>query len=281
MKLPVRNLSGGEVGSIEVNDAVFGVAAKKGVVWQALVWQRANTHVGTANTLRRGEVSGSTRKPWRQKHTGRARVGEIRSPLWRHGGITFGPRPRSFAVGLPRKMRLLAIKSALSSKRAEGSMIVLEHLDLAEGKTKEMADVLKALAVGTSTLVVTRGKNEKVVRAASNIEGIRTLPAAQLNTGDLLKYQHLVLTVDAVRDAEALLGREINRKRHGEAPTPVTPAPVAIEPAKPVARAKAQAVEAKVTKPKLEAEEPTKPAAKRRTPSTTAARSRSARKKTE
>ncbi len=283
MQVPVRNSSGAEVGSIEVNEAVFGLPKKKGVVWQAMVWQRANRHMGTVDTLRRGEVSGSTRKPWRQKHTGRARAGEIRSPLWRHGGIIHGPHQRSFAVRLPRKMRMLAIRSMLSAKRADGDMIVLENLEFAEGKTKEMTQLLTALEMGTSTLVVTHGKNENVVRAGSNVEGVRTLLASQLNTGDLLRYQKLVLTVDAVREAEAILSRDLDRKRSGEEapkPAPVT-APAAVKhtaPAKAAPKAKAAATA--VAEPKAD-----KPARKRTTtaaPSSTAtARSRSARKKSE
>lgn len=203
MEVPVRNLSGETVGRIQVSDDLFGVTFHEAVVHQAMVRQLANQRAGTHDTKTRGEVSGGGRKPWSQKGTGRARAGSTRSPLWRHGGIVFGPHPRSYRQRLPRKMRRLALRSLLSSKVAEDRLIVVENLDI-QPKTKEMARTLQTLGVQRTALVVTRESTLNVKLAAGNLPGIKAVAAPYLNVVDLLNHDHLVMTVDAVRRAEEL-----------------------------------------------------------------------------
>ncbi|MBM4405268.1 MAG: 50S ribosomal protein L4 [Chloroflexi bacterium] len=250
MQVPVKDLKGTEVERIDVNDAIFGVPMNKDIVYQAMMWQRSATHLGTVDTKTRGEVSGSTRKPWRQKHTGRARAGTTRSPVWRHGGIVFGPHQRSFAVAMPRKMRRLALRCLLSDKRATGDLTVVKDMTVADGKTKDVAAALKALDLHDSTLLVMHNPDERVVRAARNIEGVRTVPASQLSALDLLNYRHVVMTVDAVRRAEELWSGELNRDG-GAAPTPPLPKPAAAK--KPAAPAAPKAVSPASTKPAAKA----------------------------
>lgn len=264
MKLEVKDSSGAQAGTIEVSDAIFGVPMNQDLVHQALTWQRTNARIGTQSALTRHEVSGSRRKPWKQKHTGRARAGRTRSPLWRHGGITHAPKPRDHSLRIPRKMRRLAIRCLLSSKHAEGTLIILKDMGIADGKAKEMAALLKAIEVGGTALIVTREKIESVVRAARNLPGIRTLPAPQLNVGDLLKYQHLVMTLDAVHRAEELWA--------GAPAQVVAPGAMAAPAAAPAAAKPARAAAPKAA-PAAKAEEAASP--KKRTPSTT--RSRKAR----
>lgn len=216
MQVQVKDLKGADVEMIEIADAVFGVAMHPAVVHQALVRQRANSRQGTHDTKTRSEVSGSGKKPWPQKHTGRARAGDKRSPVWRHGGIVFGPHPRDYSQDMPRKMRRLAIRCLLSDKLAGGNLVVVQNLDFAEGgKTKEMANLLKALNIQDTALIVTPQAHAAVIKAAGNLPRVRTLPAPQINVGDLLKYRHLIITVDAIRKAEDLWSKGIDRKRGG------------------------------------------------------------------
>lgn len=223
MQVTVKDLTGAEVGQIDLNEAVFGVPLRPALVHQALLRQRANSHQGTAETKTRGQVSGGGRKPWAQKHTGKARAGSRRSPLWRKGGITFGPHPRDYSQRLPRKMRRLAIRCLLSDKQASANLVVLKELDLAQGRTKEMAGLLAALDIQGSVLVVTQESDPKVVRSARNLQKVKTLPASLLNVLDLLRHDYLVMTVDAVHRAEELLGREIDRKRSPAQEQPLAP----------------------------------------------------------
>jgi len=222
MKVPVKDLTGAEVDQIDLNEAVFGVPMRPAVVHQALVRQRANSRQGTAATKTRGDVAGGGKKPWSQKHTGRARTGSRRSPIFRHGGITFGPHPRDYSQDIPRKMRRLAIKCMLSDKQGSGTLTIIQALDLAEGKTQEIVQLLGALAIEGSTLVVTRDPDEKIKRSARNLQKVKTLPAALLNVGDLLQYESLVMTTDAVRQAEDLWAKSANRHRLPEVEEPVT-----------------------------------------------------------
>lgn len=256
MKLLVKDTNGAQAGTIEVSDAIFGVPMNDDLVHQALTWQRTNSRVGTQSALTRHEVSGSRRKPWRQKHTGRARAGRTRSPLWRHGGVSHAPKPRDHSLRIPRKMRRLAIRCLLSSKQTEGALTILHDMVLAEGKAKEMVALLKALELIGTTLIVTLDKVDLVVRAASNIPGVRTLPARQLNVGDLLKYQHLVMTVDAVHRAEELWAGVA-----GEAMVGVDGAPVAVASAPAPAPAKRSRVAASKAAPASEDAKPKKRAA--------------------
>jgi large subunit ribosomal protein L4 len=211
--LPVRNAEGQEVGSIEVEDYVFGIRPNKAVLHQAYVAQRANQRRGTHSTKTRGEVKGSTRKTRPQKYTGRARQGSIRAPHRRGGGIVFGPKPRDYSQRLPKKMRRLAIRSALSAKAADGELIILDRLELERPSTKEMARILQNLGVDRSALVVTGEPDRTVFLSVRNLERKKCLPAAYLNVVDLLHHRYLVMTEAAVRKAEELWGEARDRER--------------------------------------------------------------------
>ena len=206
MKVPVYNLAGEVVKNIEVSDSVFAVPFNQAVVHQALVRQRANARQGTSSTKTRGEVTGSTRKLFRQKHTGMARAGSRRSPLRRGGGITFGPKPRSYRQAMPKKMHQLAIRCVLSAKARDEELKVLEELKFDQPKTKQMAGVLVALGVDSSALIVTGEPEENVVKSARNLAGIKPMPANILNVVDILSYKMLLMTEAAVRKAEKIWG---------------------------------------------------------------------------
>jgi large subunit ribosomal protein L4 len=206
VKVPVYNLAGEVVKNIEVSDSVFAVPFNQAVVHQALVRQRANARQGTSSTKTRGEVTGSTRKLFRQKHTGMARAGSRRSPLRRGGGITFGPKPRSYRQAMPKKMHQLAIRCVLSAKARDEELKVLEELKFDQPKTKQMAGVLVALGVDSSALIVTGEPEENVVKSARNLAGIKPMPANILNVVDILSYKMLLMTEAAVRKAEKIWG---------------------------------------------------------------------------
>ncbi len=208
MQIPVYNSMAEVVDHIEIGEDVFGVKFNEAVVHQALVRQLANARQGTADTKTRGEVSGSTRKLFSQKHTGRARRGGARSPLLHGGGVAFGPHPRSYRQAMPKKMRHLALKCLLSAKAGQGELKVLDRFLLEQPKTREMARILKALGIHSSALIVTQEDEANVVRSARNLAGIKTLPAAQLNVADLFSHRVLLMTVPAVRTAEQIWGGE-------------------------------------------------------------------------
>ena len=208
MKVSVYNLAGEVVKNIKVSDHVFAVPFNQAVVHQAMVRQQANARQGTASTKTRSEVSGTTRKLYRQKHTGVARAGSRRSPLRRGGGITFGPKPRSYRQAMPKKMRQLALRCVLSAKAKDKEIMVLEQLKLDEPKTKEMARILTALGVDSSALIVTREAEDNVVKSARNLPGIKILPAGLLNVVDLLSCKMLLMTEAAVRKAEEIWGEK-------------------------------------------------------------------------
>ena len=229
MKLPVHDAAGKEIESIDVDDAVFGIEPNAAVVHQALVASMANRRVGSATTKTRSEVAGSTAKIRRQKGTGASRQGSKRAPHHRHGGIAFGPRPRSYEKALPKRMRRLAIRSVLSAKAAEGSLRVVQDLGIGAPSTKAMRDVLSALGLARSVLVVTGPADDNVKVSARNLEKVRTLPAAYLNVADMLNAQALLMTVDAVRGAEALWGGERANSRVA-GPPHVTTARVELTP---------------------------------------------------
>ncbi len=213
MKLTVHDISGKELETIEVDDAVFGIEPNGPVVHQAFLASRANKRVGTASTKTRGEVAGSTAKIRRQKGTGSSRQGSKRAPHHRHGGIVFGPRPRSYDKAIPKRMRRLAIRSVLSAKAADGSLRVINEFGIAEPSTKAMASVIKALGFERTVLVVTGVTDANVKASARNLERVSLLPASYINVQDLLASQGLLMTVDAVRGAEALWGGERATKR--------------------------------------------------------------------
>jgi large subunit ribosomal protein L4 len=206
VQVPVRNTSGETVRQIEISDYVFGVPTNQSVAHQALVRQLANERQGTASAKTRGEVAGSTKKLYAQKHTGRARPGSIKSPLRRGGGVIFPPKPRDYHQALPKKMRRLALRTVLSSKVAENELIVVDAFQLEQPKTKEMAGILSALGVDSTALIATTDSNENLLKSARNIPGVATIPANLLNVADIMAHKNLLMTVDAVRRAEELWG---------------------------------------------------------------------------
>ena len=208
MQVQVHDFKGGITGQIEIRDDVFDVPFNEAVVHQALVMQLANRRLGTVETKRRGEVRGSTRKLFAQKHTGRARRGDVRSPLLRGGGVAFGPHPRSYRQRMPKKMRRLALRCVLSAKASNGELRIVDKLGLDEPRTKGMLGILLALGVGTSVIVATMEAEASVVKSARNLPGVKTAPAGLLNVADLLSYRALVMTVDAVRKVEELWGQK-------------------------------------------------------------------------
>jgi large subunit ribosomal protein L4 len=206
MQLPVHNIAGEVVDQVEVDDGVFAVPFNEAVVHQAMVRQQANARLGTASTKTRSEVSGSTRKLFRQKHTGWARRGVRRSPLLRGGGVVFGPHVRSYRQRMPKKMRRLALRCVLSAKASSAQIVILDGFSLAKPGTAEMARVLKALVKGGSVLVVTAEPELNVVKSARNLPKTKTLPADLLNVVDLLSHSFLVITVEGLRRAEKMWG---------------------------------------------------------------------------
>jgi large subunit ribosomal protein L4 len=206
VQIPVRNTSGEVVEQIEISDFVFGIEPNKIVTYQAVLRQLANGRQGTASAKTRSEVTGSTKKLYAQKHTGRARAGSIKSPLRRGGGVIFPPKPRDYHQAMPKKMRRLALRSVLSSKVAENQLIVLNNLDFALPKTKDMVRVLAALDVNSSALIATDQTNENLVKSARNLQGVTTVPARLLNVNDITSHKILLMTVEAVRRAEELWG---------------------------------------------------------------------------
>lgn len=201
-KVSLLNVSGEQVGEIELNDAVFGVEVNEHVLYEAVKNQLANKRQGTQSAKTRAEVRGGGRKPWRQKGTGRARQGSIRSPQWVGGGIVFAPKPRDYSYRLPKKVRRLAMKSALSSKVAENEIIVLESLSLDAPKTKDMIDILSKVKAAKKALVVTSESDKNVIKSSNNIPGVQTATVNTLNVYDLLNYDSLVITQDAVKKVE-------------------------------------------------------------------------------
>ncbi|MFC0297397.1 50S ribosomal protein L4 [Geobacillus jurassicus] len=204
-KVALYNQNGQTVGEIELNDAVFGIEPNKYVLFEAVIMQRASMRQGTHKTKNRAEVSGGGRKPWRQKGTGRARQGSIRAPQWRGGGTVFGPVPRSYSYKLPKKVRRLAIKSALSSKVLENDIVVLDQLTLEAPKTKEMVKILNNLSVDRKALIVTDELNENVYLSARNIPGVKVVAANGINVLDVLNHDKLVITKAAVEKVEEVL----------------------------------------------------------------------------
>ncbi len=211
MQVPVYSLGGEVVKNIEISDAVFAVPFNEAVVHQAMVRQRANARQGTAKTKTRSEVSGSSRKPFRQKGTGLARAGtRKKSPLHRGGGIIFGPQPRSYNQAMPKKMRQLALRCMLSAKAREGELKILEQLKLDKPKTKEMERILAVLGVGSTALIATKEPEDNVIKSARNLAGIKTLPANLLNVVDILSHKMLLMTEAAVRTAEQLWEQKLS-----------------------------------------------------------------------
>lgn len=202
MQLDVYNMSGDVVGSMDLSDEIFAIEPNEDAVYRVMIAQQANKRQGTHKAKGRSEVRGGGRKPFRQKGTGRARQGSTRSPNHVGGGVVFGPAPRSYRVRLPRKLRRLALLSMLSSKAVNEKLVVLDELTIENGKTRVMADVLKNIGADTSALIVTAGKNESVVRSARNLPDVKTAPVNALSVLDLMKYDRMIATREAIETLE-------------------------------------------------------------------------------
>ena len=221
MKLAVYDTQGQEVDSIEADDLVFGLTPHRPALRQTLLAQLANRRAGSANTKTRGEVAGSTRKIRRQKGLGAARQGAIRAPHHRHGGIAFGPKPRSFKQALPKRVKRLAIRSALSAKVLDGEIRVVRGLSLDAPKTRTVSELLARLNITRSALLVTVSTDRNLLLSSRNLTGMKALPADYLNVADLLTHRGLLITEDAVRRAEALWGGERATRRRAPLPEAV------------------------------------------------------------
>lgn len=205
-KLSVFDQKGAEVGNVELADYVFGITPNEHVVYQAIVMQQASRRQGTHAVKNRSAVRGGGRKPWKQKGTGRARQGSIRSPQWVGGGTVFGPTPRSYAYKLPKKARRLAIKSVLSEKVVDNDLIVLDGLAFDAPKTKDFIAVLKNLSVSEKALVVTQDFDDNVILSSRNIPGVTVLTATEVNVLDVVAHNKLIVTKEAAEKLEEVLG---------------------------------------------------------------------------
>jgi len=202
----VYNIQKEKVGELDLKEEIFGVEVQGHLLHEVVTWQLACRRAGTASTKTRAEVHGGGRKPWRQKGTGRARVGSNRSPLWRGGGIVFGPKPRSYAYTLPKKVRRLALKMALSSKLANGQLVVLDAYPHTTPKTKDFVEVLRTFDL-SKALFVTQEDNRALTLSARNVPHVQVMPPAGLNVYDILKHTHLVLFSPALSAIEARLAK--------------------------------------------------------------------------
>ena len=200
------NMNAKEVGTLELSDALFGAEYNEAVIHQAVVARLANERQGTKSTLTRSEVRGGGAKPWRQKGTGRARQGSIRSPQWIKGGVVFAPKSRDFSKKMNVKAKAVALLSALSQKIRDDEVIFVDKIQVAEAKTKEMAKFLKAFNLEKSVLLVMDDSDEMVLRASANIESISTIPADQINTYDVVKNAKIVMSKQAVQQIEEVYG---------------------------------------------------------------------------
>jgi large subunit ribosomal protein L4 len=206
MQVPVYNMQGEQVSEAELRDDIFSVPIHEALMHQALTRQLANARLGTSKAKTRGEVSGGGRKPWRQKGTGRARQGSIRAAQWRGGGIIFGPTPRSYRQAMPRKMRRQALRSALSVKASGAQVVLLDSLEMAQPKTKEILAMLHSLGIDSSALILLPGHDEVILRSVRNLPKVRTLVAQYLNVRDLLQYDYVLMPLDSLAVVEGILG---------------------------------------------------------------------------
>ena len=198
----VLNMAGAEVGTVELNDAIFGIEPNESVVHEVVKNHLANCRQGTQSALTRAEVSGGGKKPWRQKGTGRARQGSIRSPQWAGGGVVFAPKPRDFSKDMNKKAKVAALLSALSKKVADGEFVVVDKLEVKEGKTKEMVAFQKALGLEKSAIIYMDNDDVNVIRAAQNIQKLSTLPVTQISTYEIVANAKVVMTKAAVKKIE-------------------------------------------------------------------------------
>ena len=205
--IKVVSMTGAEVGTVELNDAIFGVEPNMSVVHEVVKNHLANCRQGTQSALTRAEVSGGGRKPWRQKGTGHARQGSTRSPQWTHGGIALGPKPRDYSYRLNKKVRRLAVLSALSAKAQSGDVVVIDKLEATEYKTKTVAELLKAVGATKKALIVTPAVDAKLVKSAANIPGVKTTTADNINTYEVLNGGKFVISVDAAKKLEEVFAQ--------------------------------------------------------------------------
>ncbi len=201
-EIKVLDISGKEVGTVNLSDEIFGIVPNKAVMHNVVVNHLANRRQGTQSALTRSEVSGGGRKPWRQKGTGHARQGSIRAPQWRHGGIVFAPKPRSYRYTINRKVKRLAIKSAFSSKFSENQIVVIDSISLEEYKTKHICNMLGAVGIEGKALIVLPEVNDKVIKSSRNIEGVKTSQVGTLNVYDILNAGKLVIAKDCISKIE-------------------------------------------------------------------------------
>ncbi len=201
-KVALYDINGSQVGDIELNDAIFGIEMNNHAMYEAVKNYLANQRQGTQSAKTRAEVRGGGRKPWRQKGTGRARQGSIRAPQWKGGGVVFAPKPRDYSYSIPKKVKRLALKSALTSKVVDKEIIVLDSLTLEQAKTKEMVKVLSNLKANKKSLIVIPERDENVVRATANIPGVKTAYVNTINVYDILNCDSFIITKDAVNKVE-------------------------------------------------------------------------------
>jgi large subunit ribosomal protein L4 len=207
MKLDIVNTKKETVGSLELKDEIFGGRVKTDLIWESVTQENAAERRGTHQTKNRSAVSGSGKKPWRQKGTGRARVGEIRNPLWRKGGTVFGPMPRSYEYSLPRKVKLGALRQALAAKLADGTVMVVDKLEAgSEKKTKATAAMFRGLGVSGKTLVIDVKHDEGFMQTARNIAGVRLVPSSRVTARDIMDTDHVIATREALEKLQESLG---------------------------------------------------------------------------
>lgn len=202
LKVDVLNIDGKKVGELELSEKIFDTEIKEYAVHQVVVAQLANKRQGTQSAKTRAEVSGGGKKPWRQKGTGRARQGSIRSPQWIHGGVVFAPKPRDYSIGVSKTLRRVAMTSVLTSKIKEESMIVLDNITFDAPKTKKIIEVLDNLKIDKKTLLITENVERSVYRSSTNLKDLKVIPVNNINVYDLLKYEKLVMTQGAVKKLE-------------------------------------------------------------------------------
>ena len=206
MKLDIVNSKNEKVGALELNDDVFGGRVKTDLIWESVVQQNAAGRRGTHATKNRALVSGSGRKPWRQKGTGRARVGSIRNPLWRKGGTVFGPQPRSYDYDLPKKVKRGALLAALAQKINDGAVVVVDRLDAAEGKTKATAEMLSRLGASGKTLLIDVKPDDALVLTTRNLSGVTVVPTGRVTARDIAATSRVIATREALEKLQETLG---------------------------------------------------------------------------
>jgi large subunit ribosomal protein L4 len=213
--IDIHNLSGAKVGTFDLADEIFG-AVNEDLLWEAVKHYRAGQHKGTHKTKGRWEVSGSGKKLWKQKGTGRARIGSIRSPLWRHGYTVHGPQPRSYDYAFPRKKLLGALRSALAAKLADGKLIVVNAFDVKEPKTKEFRKALDALKVDKTVLIVEAAKHENrnLELSARNIDGLELVTGSEVHPYHLLKYDRVIFSQPAIEKLQVSLKKSVSKRQH-------------------------------------------------------------------